>query len=75
MYNLFLIWDLDITPADKNIGEIKAKLNFEELKKYSLKNEDVYKHRLRRTGVVLRDLKRNTEWMLRRGGCSRPTMS
>lgn len=44
MYNLFLIWDLDITPADKNIGEIKGKLNFEELKKYSLKNEDVYKH-------------------------------
>ena len=42
MYNLFLIWDLDISPEDKNIGEIKINLNLDSLKRFSLKNEEMY---------------------------------
>lgn len=42
MNNLFLIWDLDIIPADKNNGVIKSKLNFQEMKHLALKNQDVY---------------------------------
>lgn len=44
MYNLFLIWDIDITPIDKNIGEIKSKLDFEVLKRLAFKNEEVYEN-------------------------------
>jgi SNF2 family DNA or RNA helicase len=42
MNNLFLIWDLEITPSDKNIGIIKSKLNLKELKHIALMNQDVY---------------------------------
>ena len=43
MNNLFLIWDLEITPADKNVGIIKSKLNLKETKHLALMNQDVYK--------------------------------
>lgn len=42
MNNLFLIWDLEITPSDKNIGIIKSKLNLKEMKHLALMNQDVY---------------------------------
>jgi len=42
MNNLFLIWDIDITPSDKNVGIIKSKLNLKEMKHQSLMNQDVY---------------------------------
>lgn len=42
MLNLFLVKELIILPIDKNIGKIKNNLNFEELKKSSHKNNDVY---------------------------------
>lgn len=44
MYNLFLIYDLDITPVDRNNGVIKAKLNLEHYKQFALRNQDVYRH-------------------------------
>ncbi len=43
MNNLFLIWDIDITPSDKNVGIIKSKLNLKEMKHLALMNQDVYK--------------------------------
>jgi len=43
MNNLFLIWDIDIFPSDKNVGIIKSKLNLNELKHLALMNQDVYK--------------------------------
>ena len=43
MNNLFLIWDIDITPSDKNVGIIKSKLNLKEMKHIALMNQDVYK--------------------------------
>jgi len=43
MYNLKLIWDLDISPVDKNNGEIKAKIDLEEMKHRALKNDEAYK--------------------------------
>lgn len=42
MNNLFLIWDIDITPSDKNVGIIKSKLNLREMKHLALMNQDVY---------------------------------
>jgi SNF2 family DNA or RNA helicase len=42
MNNLFLIWDLEITPSDKNVGIIKSKLNLREMKHLALMNQDVY---------------------------------
>lgn len=42
MYNLKLIWDLDISPIDKTNGEIKAKIDLEQLKHRALKNDDAY---------------------------------
>jgi SNF2 family DNA or RNA helicase len=42
MNNLYLIWDIDITPSDKNVGIIKSKLNLKEMKHLALMNEDVY---------------------------------
>ena len=42
MNNLFLIWDLELTPFDKNIGIIKSKLNLRETKHLALMNQDVY---------------------------------
>ena len=42
MNNLFLIWDIDITPYDKNIGIIKSKLNLKEMKNLAIMNQDVY---------------------------------
>jgi SNF2 family DNA or RNA helicase len=42
MNNLFLIWDIDITPSDKNVGIIKSKLNLKEMKHLALINQDVY---------------------------------
>jgi SNF2 family DNA or RNA helicase len=43
MNNLFLIWDIDISPSDKNVGKIKSKLNFKELKDLAIMNKDMYK--------------------------------
>lgn len=42
MNNLYLIWDIDIIPSDKNVGIIKSKLNLKEMKHLALMNEDVY---------------------------------
>jgi SNF2 family DNA or RNA helicase len=42
MNNLFLIWDIDITPYDKNVGIIKSKLNLKEMKNLAIMNQDVY---------------------------------
>jgi SNF2 family DNA or RNA helicase len=42
MNNLFLIWDIDISPSDKNVGIIKSKLNLREMKHLALMNQDVY---------------------------------
>ena len=42
MNNLFLIWDIDITPYDKNVGIIKSKLNLREMKNLAIMNQDVY---------------------------------
>ena len=40
MNNLYLIWDIDITPSDKNVGIIKSKLNLKEMKHLALINQD-----------------------------------
>lgn len=42
MNNLFLIWDIDISPSNKNIGIIKSRLNLKEMKHQALINQDVY---------------------------------
>ncbi len=42
MNNLFLIWDIEIIPSDKNVGMIKSKLNLKEMKHLALINKDVY---------------------------------
>lgn len=44
MYNLLLIYSLNILPVDKNIGEIKSKLmaQLDKLKRRGLKNEEAY---------------------------------
>jgi SNF2 family DNA or RNA helicase len=42
MNNLYLIWDIDISPSDKNVGIIKSKLNLKEMKHLALMNQDVY---------------------------------
>jgi len=42
MNNLYLIWDIEIIPLDKNVGNIKSKINFKDMKHQALKNKDVY---------------------------------
>jgi len=44
MYNLYLIYDLEITPSDKNIGVIKSRLDFDVLKNSAMKNNDAYSY-------------------------------
>jgi len=61
MYNLFLFYDFEIYPEDKNIGEIKSSFNFEEMKKIAWKNDDAVKNFKKHCLQLSDELKKNVD--------------